>query len=152
MDENIQWYGKLFESWKKRKLTLFGKTCTMAISKFIYTATILRLRTEEYGKKTQRLIFNFIWNKTERIKRNTLIGNISDGGLAIMDIDSKLKALKAGWVIRLLNSNSTISKIFKGILPNLNKTLTLPYKLQFSEKSPNKLQRIGQIHFLTYRF
>ena len=117
---------KLFESWKKRKLTLFGKTCvinTLAISKLIYTATILCLPTEEYVKKTQRLIFNFIWNKTERIKRNTLIGNISDGGLAIMDIDSKLKALKAAWVPRLLNSNSTISKIFKGILLNLNKTI-----------------------------
>ena len=62
-----------------------------------------------------------------------------------MDIDSKLKALKAAWVIRLLNSNSTISKIFKGILRKLNKTLTLPYKIQFSEKSPDKLQRIGQI-------
>ena len=62
-----------------------------------------------------------------------------------MDIDSKLKALKAGWVIRLLNSNSTIRKIFKGILPNLNKTLTIPYKLKFSEKSPDKLQKIGQI-------
>ena len=62
-----------------------------------------------------------------------------------MDIDSKLKALKAAWVPRRLNSNSTISKIFKGFLSNLNKALTLPYILQFSEKSPDKLQRIGQI-------
>ena len=62
-----------------------------------------------------------------------------------MDIDSKLKALKAAWVPRFLNSNSTISKIFKGILSNLNKTLTLPYILQFSQKSPDKLQRIRQI-------
>ena len=62
-----------------------------------------------------------------------------------MDIDSKLKALKAARVPRLLNSNSTISKIFKGILSNLNKTLTLPYILQFSEKSPDKLLRIDKI-------
>ena len=68
---------------------------TLVISKLIYTATIICLPTEEYVKKTQRLIFNFIWNKTERIKRNTLIGNISDWGLAIMDIDSKIKALQA---------------------------------------------------------
>ena len=75
----------------EKKLILFGKTRvinTMAISKLIYTATILCLPTEEYVKKTQRLIFNFIWNKMKRIKRNTLIGNISDWGLAIMDIDS----------------------------------------------------------------
>ena len=74
---------KLVESRKKRKLTLFGKTCvinTLAISKLIYTATILCLPTEENVKKMQRLIFNFIWNKTERIKRNTEIGKSSDGG------------------------------------------------------------------------
>ena len=74
---------KLFESWKKRKLTLFGKTCVinaLAISKLIHTATILCLRNEEYVKKTPLLILNFIWNRTERIKRNTLIGNISDVG------------------------------------------------------------------------
>ena len=43
---------KLFEIWIK-KLTLFGKTRvinTMAISKLIYTATILCLLTEEYVK------------------------------------------------------------------------------------------------------
>ena len=65
-----------------------------------------------------------------------------------MDIDSKLIALKAARVPRLLNSNSTMSKIFKGILSDLNKTLRLPYILQFSEKSPDKLQRIGQIPLL----
>ena len=48
-------------------------------------------------------------------------------------------------VPRLLNSNSTISKILKGFLSNLNKILTLPYILQLSEKSPDKLQMIGQI-------
>ena len=108
-----------FECWKKKINSAWKKTCvinTLTISKFIHTATILCLPTEEYVKKTQRLIFNYIWNKTERMKHYTLIGNISDGGLGIMDIDSKLKALKAALVPRLLNSNSTISKIFKGIL------------------------------------
>ena len=37
---------KLFETWKKRKLTIFGKCCiinTLAISKLIYRATVLNL-------------------------------------------------------------------------------------------------------------
>ena len=37
---------KLFESWKRRKLTLFGKTCiinTLGISKLIYRASILQM-------------------------------------------------------------------------------------------------------------
>lgn len=35
---------KLFESWKRRKLTVFGKTCiikTLATSKLVYIAIIL---------------------------------------------------------------------------------------------------------------
>ena len=81
---------------RKENLTLFGKTCVinaLAISKLIHTATILCLPTEEYVKKTPLLIVNFIWNRTERIKHNTLIDNISEGGgggLAIMDTDSNL--------------------------------------------------------------
>ena len=52
-----------------------------------------------------------MWDRTERIKRNTLIyGDITKGGLDIVDVDCKLKALKAAWIPRLLKS--------KGILFN----------------------------------
>lgn len=36
----------------------------------------------------QRLIYNFIWDKTEYIKRtcNTLIGSVRQGGLSVVDI------------------------------------------------------------------
>lgn len=37
-------------------------------------------------------MLNFIWNKSERIKRNTLIGNVRNCGLGIIDVESKLKA------------------------------------------------------------
>ena len=46
-------------------------------------------RKKNYVKKTQRLIFNFVWDKTERIKRNTLIGDITKGGLNIVDVGIK---------------------------------------------------------------
>ena len=41
---------KLFESWKKRKLTIFGKTCiinSLALSKFIYKAYILKKKQKK---------------------------------------------------------------------------------------------------------
>ena len=48
---------KLFESWKKRKLTIFGK-CevinTLAISKLIYTASILPLPPPNFIKAKSR--------------------------------------------------------------------------------------------------
>ena len=103
---------KLFESWKKRKLTLFGKRTivnTLAIPKLIYIATILELPDENYLKKLNRTIFNFIWNTTERIKRNTVIGEISEGGIGLIDLESKLRSLKAAWVSRLLKTKHVIN-------------------------------------------
>ena len=89
---------KLFESWKKRKLTIFGKVCvvnTLAISKLIYVASILEYPDKNTIKLLNAKIFEFLWNKRDRIKRNTLIGPICDGGIKIVDIESKIKALKA---------------------------------------------------------
>lgn len=101
----------LFESWKRRKLTLFGK-CTvinsLALSKLIYVASILEIPDEDYIKRINKLIYNFIWNKTDRIKRNTLIGHVKEGGLGITDVDSKIKALKASWVPRLKETKHCI--------------------------------------------
>ena len=132
---------KLFESWKRRKLTLFGKSCivkTLAISKLIYVASILTIPDNTYIKKIQRLIYNFIWNKTERIKRNVLIGTISNGGLSIVDIESKLKALKAAWVPRLLKTKSVLYNIFESYCKQMN--ITVPYVLCFSDKKIENLK------------
>ena len=97
---------KLFESWKRRKLTIFGKTCIIntlgTSSKLIYRASILQIPDKDFLKKTNKLIYNFLWKNTERIKRNTLIGNILDGGIGIIDLETKFKSLKAAWIPRIL--------------------------------------------------
>lgn len=137
---------KLFESWKRRKLTVFGKSCiikTLATSKLVYIASILCIPDKEYICKVQRLLFNFIWDKSERIKRNTLIGDIIDGGLSIIDIESKFKALKAAWIPRLLSSKGTLFEILESFMEKAN--LNLHYVLQFSETNLNALDRIGKL-------
>ena len=94
---------KLFESWKKRKLTIFGKKCivnTLAISKLIYVASVLPIPDDKLIKDINKLIYNFLWDSRERIKRSTLIGQISKGGIGLVDIETKMKALKAAWVPR----------------------------------------------------
>ena len=64
----------------------------------------------EYIKKITRLLCNFVWEKTERIKRNTIIGRIEEGGIGLVDIETKLKALKAAWVSRILNNNGLLCR------------------------------------------
>ena len=83
---------KLFESWKTRNLTLFGKCCiinTLAISKLIYVESILNLLDQKEVKYMNKIIFSFLWSTKERIKRNTMIGTIEQGGIGIIDIESK---------------------------------------------------------------
>jgi hypothetical protein len=75
---------KLFEAWKTRNLTLFGKTCvinTLAISKILYRISILSLPYDEEIKTINKHIFKFLWNKTDRIKLNTLLHSINEGGI-----------------------------------------------------------------------
>ena len=70
---------RLFESWKKRKLTIFGKTCN--ISKLIYVGSVLPIPKYSLIKKIKSSIFNFICDKCNRIKRDTLISKVEDGGI-----------------------------------------------------------------------
>ena len=97
---------KLLESWKTRNLTLFGKCCiinTLAISKLIYVASILNLPDQKEVKYMNKIIFSFLSSTKDRIKRNTMIGTIEQGGIGIIDIESKLKAIKASWIGKLID-------------------------------------------------
>ena len=66
---------------------------------------------DDFVKNINKLIYNFIWNSRDRIKRNVLINSIEKGGIGIVDVESKLKALKASWVKRIINKNSNIYEI-----------------------------------------
>ncbi len=97
----------IFERWKNRNLTLFGKILiikSLASSILIHTMSII-VTPEEVLKEIEKLIFNFLWNSTDRIKRKTLIGSKGDGGIKMLDIFCKDKALKAGWFRRLHTKN-----------------------------------------------
>ena len=125
---------KLFESWKKRKLTIFGK-CevinTLAISKLIYTASILPLPPTDYIKDINKLIYNFLWNSRDRIKRNTLIGPVKSGGIGIVDIETKFKALKASWIPRLYKGNGSTYSFLCDIL--YKHSISMNYLLKCNE-------------------
>ena len=49
-----------------------------------------------------------MWKSKYHIRRNTLIGNEIDGGLNIIDVESKLNAFKESWIPNLLNTKSSL--------------------------------------------
>ena len=93
--------------WKSRKLTLFGKNLilkSLAISKLVYNFTVLEV-LPDIIKVINKIFFNFLWHKTERIKRNVLINDFQNGGIRMIDVESTVRALKAAWIPRLLSDN-----------------------------------------------
>lgn len=101
--EKIQ---RLLSQWRTRDLTLFGKITIvkiLALSQIVHTAS--NTETPDWAVQSlNRLFYNFIWNKRDRIKRNTMIGDISQGGINMVDTESFLNALKAVWVPRIANN------------------------------------------------
>jgi hypothetical protein len=73
------------------------------------SASIIPNPPHEIFKQLNRKIFNFVHKSRERIKRNTLIGKESRGGINIADVESKFSSLKACLVWRLLSTKSSIS-------------------------------------------
>ena len=98
----------------------------------MYAASLLPMPNEDYIKKINKLIYNFIWNSTDRIRRNVLISPIECGGIRIVDVETKWKALKASWVSRIINTDSNIHKIVKQFFLHVF-DVAINYILQTSE-------------------
>ena len=92
------------KNWKRRKLTLHGRieiVKTLGLSKLIYNTSVLEI-PDSYVKEINKLTFNFIWEgKPAKIKRKTIISDISQGGLRMMDFEIMNKALKIAWIKRI---------------------------------------------------
>ena len=108
--ENLQ---KLLRSWQHRNLTLFGKIIVLkalALPKLVYSATLLPIPNNVI-KDITKICYSYLWIK-DRVRRNTIIGDLEEGGANMLDVESHFKALKANWVSRILLSNDRLWAVF----------------------------------------
>ena len=75
----------------------------------------------------------------------TVIGSPRCGGLGMMDIFSKEKALKASWIPRLIDESKT-AKIFQIHLPKCEIPLHILLKMNF--RNINKIDCLQKLPFL----
>ena len=140
---------QLLIKWRSRKLTLYGKSAVinnLVISKVIYNFCILTA-PYEIIEKLNKLIFNYLWGKSRKIKKSTAIGNYDRGGLNITDVDSKVGALKAGWIPKLLSTKNILSKILEHNLSKIGLDLKTVLKMNFkSTKSFEIIKSIPQFY------
>ena len=78
--------------WKWRGLSLLGRiqiVKTFAIPKLMFRASVIPV-SKELIKEANSVLYNFIWNGKDKVKRLALISDIEMGGLKMLDIQSMI--------------------------------------------------------------
>ena len=97
----------LLSSWKYRYLSLKQKVTvinSLAISPLLYLASVIHVPCWVI-QEVKQIVTDFVWNgKPPNIAYNVMIQNIENGGLKLVDFESKVKSLKVEFVKRLLQN------------------------------------------------
>ena len=64
-------------------------------------------------KEVNKLVYGFIWNGPDRVKREVMVKQYDDGGLKMLCLKSLLHVQKIKWINRIFTSHS---KGWKSIL------------------------------------
>ena len=99
-------FNECLGSWEYRRLSLLGKITvlkSLIVSKLVYILSPLPTNYRVL-KELSKSFFHFLWSgKGDKVKRNVMIGDYSDGGLKMIDLESFNKALKSTWVKKYLD-------------------------------------------------
>ena len=87
-------------------------------------------------KRVEKLIFNFVWGKQDKIRRRSLICSLTLGGLNMIDVGSFFQSLKATW-INLFRSEKDWTFISNF---HMNKLAPLNIILKISFQDLNEMQ------------
>lgn len=95
----------LFKTWLKRTSTPLGRVAvlkSLILSKLIYLWLMLPNPPDNMIKELQLLCFEFVWDKKQdKVKRNTAVRNIEQGGLGVPYINAFIRSLKLTWIKKL---------------------------------------------------
>ena len=84
----------LLKGWGWRGLTLLGKIQVIksfAIPKILYRVVLISNK-KEFIKKTNTLLYSFVWKGKDKVKRRAFINPIDKGGLKMPNIESMISA------------------------------------------------------------
>ena len=159
--KNKNWENKitsiqqLLLKWSNRKLTIFGKVAvinSLVIPKLIYNFSVLTTPVVVI-ESLNKLIFDYIWGKNHKVRRATIIGDYENGGLKIVDLESKINAIKTSFIPKFFENNS-LSQILKHYLSELGFDLQNLLKMNFkSAKSFEIIQKLPYFYqeiFISY--
>lgn len=70
-------------------------------------------------RELSKILYNFLWHgRTEKVRRNSLIRDVEDGGLGMIDLESYMRALKIAWVRRYITKDGMWRTLVEEITGN----------------------------------
>ena len=112
---------KILSSRKCRRLSLKGKVTViniLAISPLLYLASVIHIPAQVI-QEVKKVAVDFIWDsKPPKIAYDVMIQSIENGGLKLVDFESKVKSLNLGFIKRWLQNKAgkwrhTAAKFYK---------------------------------------
>ena len=107
--------------WIHRGLSLMGKILvinSLVSSLFVYQLTVSRALSGKIHKEIQEIFHTFIWNnKRAKIRYDILEGLKTDGGLGLVNMVNREKALKIRWVQKV-HEDEKIRALANALLRN----------------------------------
>ena len=94
----------ILDLWKMRGLSILGSVLifnSLIASLFVYRLTILGKLNKTLINKYDMLARNFIWTGKPLLPLKLIQGNKADGGLGLVNLHNKDRALKIQWVFRI---------------------------------------------------
>lgn len=109
---------KMLGFWKMRGLKLKGKVIVvnaLVMSKLVYVMNVLDM-PERVSKEVERMVSEFLWGgKGVKIAREVLENEHEDGGLKLVNLEKKKKALRVKMMVRYIkNKKDHVWKVFLG--------------------------------------
>ena len=130
--DNIQ--KKVFNTlnaWENRGLSLMGKVLvvnTLVASLFVYKMMVLPMMPDNIIKNIENEIRRFLWNgKSAKIAFQVLKNPYDQGGLKLVDLKAKDKALKATWPQILLDEKDYSVMVYSVLCPELHELIWKVY-------------------------
>ena len=87
---------KTINLWKWRRQSLIGGiqiVKTFAIPKLMFRASAISI-SKDLVKETESIFYHFIWNGNDKVKCNTVISEVENGGLNMFDTESMIHTSK----------------------------------------------------------
>ena len=117
----------ILNRWENHGISLIGKVNvinTLCASLFIYKMSVLLNMPPKIRNQVEDLFVKYIWNNgVAKISKEILQGNKDDGGLGLVNLQVKEKALKIAWVQTLKKDVELSNLVYSCITPELKEKI-----------------------------